>query len=104
MSTNKKIIYLFAQPKNTYEHEEILPVVKKTCDIIPTKFITEIGGEFCENHLHFKKGISRFNLAKILQETRDEYGHNLFFAFSNNGNIWEVEPTGGYQHVIPTKD
>ena len=101
MSTNKKIIYLLAQPKETYEHDQIVPIAKSTCGMIPTNFITEAGGEFCDNHLHFKKGINRLALAKCLQETRDAYGHNIFFALNKKGNIWEVEPSGGYQHVIP---
>jgi hypothetical protein len=100
MSTNKKIIYLLAQPKDTYEHDQLLPMAKSTCSMIPTSFITEAGGEFCANHLHFKKGISRIALEEVLRKTRDEYGHSLFFALAKNGSIWEVEPSGGYQHII----
>jgi hypothetical protein len=102
MSTNKKVIFLFAQPKGTVEHDDIVPMVLDTHSMIPTSFITEAGGIFCKNHLHFKKGINREVLAKVLQSTRDEYDHSLFFALSKNGNIWEVEPSGGYQHVVPT--
>lgn len=100
MSTNKKVIFLFAQPKGTVEHDDIIQVVLDNCDVIPTSFITEAGGIFCKNHLHFKKGINRSVLAKVLQDTRDAYGHSLFFALSKSGKIWEVEPTGGHQ-VIP---
>ena len=88
-----------AQPEGTEEHSDIVIITKENKDIIPTNFIIEAGGEFCDNHLHFKKGISRFQLAKVLQDTRDAYGRSVFFAFAKNGKIWEVEPSEGFQHT-----
>ena len=102
MSTNKKTIYLFVQPLNTYEHDDIIKVMPDTLDENISGILTGAGGVICKGHVHFKKGIARDALATVLQSARDAYGHSIFFALSNKGNLWEVEPTGGYQHATPS--
>lgn len=96
---NKKVIYLMAQPEGTEEHSNIVILTKENCGMIPMNFIIEAGGQFCDSHLHFKNGINRVLLEKVLRETREHYGYSIYFALNKNGKIWEVEPTGGFQHI-----
>jgi hypothetical protein len=94
--TNKKILFLFAQPKDTIEHSDIVLITKKTSSIIDENSIIQAGGIFCDNHIHFKKGISREVLADLLTKLRDSYGSSLFIAYSRGSKLWEIEPSAGY--------
>ena len=94
--TNKKILFLFAQPKETTEHSDIVLITKKTSSIIDGDSIIRAGGIFCDNHIHFKKGISREALSELLTKLRDSYGSSLFIAYSKGSKLWEIEPSIGY--------